>query len=113
MQEIAYEEDEHLKIQEYSDSNWAGDKQYQKSTSDYIFILNRKLVIWCLKKQSTIVLLSIKAEYIAWMLAEKKAIWLPLLLIELDLLDSNKQYAKIKIRQANSCIKVIEDENIT
>lgn len=43
-------------------------------------------VSWCFKKQSTVALLSTKAEYIALTLAVKEAIWLKILLTELDLL---------------------------
>lgn len=35
---------EALKIQDYSDFNWANNKESQQSTSNYIFILNGGLV---------------------------------------------------------------------
>lgn len=37
---ITYGGDEELKLEGYSDSDWAGDKESRKSTSGYIFMLN-------------------------------------------------------------------------
>ena len=62
-----------LLIKGYSDSDWAGDKESQKSTSGFIFILNRGSVSWCSKKQSTVALLSTEVKYIALILAAKEA----------------------------------------
>lgn len=109
---ITYGGEEQLKIQGYSDSDWAGDKESRKSTSGYIFMLNGGPVSWCSKRQSTVTLSSTEAEYIALTLAAKEATWLRLLLTELGLLDPNEQHAEIKIREAKTCAKAIEDEGI-
>lgn len=79
--------EEDLKIQGYSDSDWAGDKECRKSTSGYIFMLNGGPVSWRCKRQSNVVLSLAEAEYIALTLAAKEATWL--LLTELGLLDPN------------------------
>ena len=47
---ITYGGDEELKIEGYSDSDWAGDKESQKSTSDFIFMLNGGPISWRSKK---------------------------------------------------------------
>lgn len=83
---IIYGGQEELLVEEYSDSDWAGDKKSRKSTSDFIFILNGGPVSWCSKKQATMILLSTKVEYIAFTLTTKEATWLRLLLTELGLL---------------------------
>lgn len=70
----------------YSDSDSVGDKKSQKSTFGFIFILNRELISWCLKKLVIIALSSTEAEYIALTLAVKKTIWLYLLLTKLGFL---------------------------
>lgn len=38
--EITYKGQSKLKVEGYSNFNWAGDKKSQKSTSSFIFILN-------------------------------------------------------------------------
>ena len=62
-----------LFLERYSNSNWAGDKKSQKSTFDYIFMLNAGQVSWHSKKKFTVALSSTKAEYIALTLAGKEA----------------------------------------
>ena len=70
---ITYGGEKELRVEGYLDSDWAGDKESQKSTSGFIFMLNRGPVSWCSKKQSTVALSSTKAEYIALTLAAKEA----------------------------------------
>lgn len=104
--------EEALKIQGYSDSDWAGDKESRKSTSGYIFMLNGGPVSWCSKRQSTVALSSTEAEYIALTLASKEATWLCLLLTELGLLQTGDQHAEIKIVKSNSCALAIANNRI-
>lgn len=73
---ITYAGDKKLHIVRYSDSDWADDKESQKSTSGFIFMLNKNPVSWCSKWQLTIVLLSIEGKYIALTLVAKEATWL-------------------------------------
>lgn len=83
-------------IKGYSNSNWAGDYITKKAISRFIFILNSGSVSQCLKCPITVALSSTKAEYVALILASKKAIWLKLLLTKLGLFYFIEQYAKIK-----------------
>lgn len=62
---ITYGGEKGLCVEEYSDSDWAGDKESRKSTSGFIFMLNEGPVSWCSKRQSTVALSSTEAEYIA------------------------------------------------
>lgn len=59
-------------------------------------MLNGEPVSCCLKKQSTVGLFLIEAEYITLTLKAKKATWLQVLLTELGLLQLNKQHILIK-----------------
>jgi hypothetical protein len=52
-------------LKAYSDSDWAGSVDNRKSTSGGAFFLGESLVAWISKKQSSISLFSIEAEYIA------------------------------------------------
>lgn len=73
-------------------------------------MLNGGPVSWCSKRQSTVALSSIEAEYIALTLASKEATWLRLLLTELGLLQPGDQHAEIKIVESNSCALAIAND---
>lgn len=88
-QRITYSGQNKQLVEEYSNSDWAGDKKSWKSTFGFIFMLNGHLLNWCSKKQPTVAFLSTKGKYITLTLAAKEATWLPLLLIELDFLQSD------------------------
>lgn len=110
---ITYGGQSELLVGGYSDSDWAGDKESRKSTSGFIFMLNGGPVSWCSKRQSTVALSSIEAEYIALTLAAKEATWLRLLFTELGLLQPDEQHALIKVSQSNTCVQNIQrDLNI-
>ena len=70
------------------DSDWAGDKDDQKSTSGYLFLLGSTPITWRSQKQPCIALSSTEAEYIALSSCAKEGIWLHRLLSQLRILDS-------------------------
>ena len=47
----------------YSDADWAGCPDTQRSTSGYLILFGANLVSWCSKKQSTVSRSSVEAEY--------------------------------------------------
>ncbi len=61
-QGINYRGQDKLIVKGYSDSDWDGDKESQKSTSGFIFMLNSGPVSWYSKRQPTVALSSTKAE---------------------------------------------------
>eukprot|EP00253_Pinus_taeda_P027695 PITA_27695 len=67
----------------YTDSDWAGSFDDRKSISGYVFSVGLGAVLWCSKKQPTISLYSIEAEYIGAATATCEAIWLKKVLIDL------------------------------
>lgn len=107
---ITYGGSEELKIEGYSDSDWAGDKESRKSTSGFIIMLNGGPVSWCSKRQATVALSSTEAEYIALTLAAKEATWLRLLLTELGLLEPDQQHVQINISNKNTCVQAINND---
>lgn len=109
---VTYGGHDKLLVEGYSNSDWAGDKESRKSTSDFVFILNGGCVSWCSKRQPTVALLSTEAEYITLTLAAKEATWLRLLLTELGLLQPNKQHALIKVSKGNTCAKKIHGNKV-
>lgn len=88
-------------VQQYSDFDWAGNKKNRKSTTGFIFILNKGPVSWYSIKQVIVVLSLTEAKYIALTLIAKKVIWLHLLFIKLDFLQSNQEHAFIKVSENN------------
>jgi hypothetical protein len=66
----------------FTDSDWAGDPDDQKSTVGYVFILGSGPVTWACKKQQTIALSSAEAEYRAAVNASQEALWLRQILSE-------------------------------
>ena len=59
-----------------SDANWANSPTSRKSISGNIFCLGGGVVSWISKKQPTVTLLSMEAEYMSATLAAKHTLWL-------------------------------------
>ena len=49
----------------YTDSNWAGDKGDRRSTCGYVFFLHGGAINWRSRKQKSVALSSVEAEYVA------------------------------------------------
>ena len=60
----------------FTDSDWAGDLDDQKSTVGYVFSLGSRPITWACKKQSSISISSAEAEYCGTVEASKEALWL-------------------------------------
>jgi hypothetical protein len=67
----------------YTNSDWAGCATDGKSTSRCCFSLGSGLVSWFNRKQKSVVLSSVEAEYMAANQANCKAIWLRKMLVGL------------------------------
>lgn len=107
---ITYGGQEKLLVEEYSDSDWAGDLESRKSTFGFIFMLNGGPVSWCSKRQPTVALSSTEAEYIALTSAAKEATWIRLLLTESDVLQPDQQHALIKVSERNTNVRQIHQD---
>ena len=68
----------------WTDSNWAQNTDDCKSVGGFVFDVTGRSISWLSKKQSTVATSSVKAEYIASANATKEAVWLYILLHELD-----------------------------
>ena len=68
----------------WSDSNWAQDPDDHCSTSRFVFNVAGSSISWSSKKQQTIATLSVETEYVASANATREAMWLHILLTELD-----------------------------
>ena len=68
----------------YSDADWAGDQDSRKSTSGNLFLLGSGAITWASKKQTSVALSTVEAEYISLCLATQEVAWIRQLFDELD-----------------------------
>jgi hypothetical protein len=95
-----------LSLEGYADADWAGSAVDRKRTSGYCFTLGSTMVSWCSKKQSSVALSTIEAEYIALSVAVCEAVWLRKLLT--DLFDHEMNPTTIHCDN-QSCVKLSEN----
>jgi hypothetical protein len=69
-----------MRLQGYTDYDWAWSTVDKKSTSGSCFTLGYAMVSWCSRKQTFMALITAEAEYIALSVAVCKAVWLRMLL---------------------------------
>ena len=69
----------------YSDADWGADINDRKSISGYVFIFAGGPIAWSSKKQTTVALSSMEAEYMALTHAAQEATWLRNLFSEIGL----------------------------
>ena len=67
----------------YADADWGGDLESRQSTTGYIFTLFGGPVAWRSKRQQTVALSTMEAEYMASTEAARQAIWIRQLLEDL------------------------------
>ena len=65
-----------LKLNGYSDSDWAGDVKDRKSTTGYLFTIAGGPVSWCSRKQTIVAVSTCEAEYISMSDTTKESVWL-------------------------------------
>ncbi|POM76510.1 Integrase catalytic core protein [Phytophthora palmivora] len=70
----------------YSDANWAGDSSSAKSTSGSVLQINGMTISWSSRKQTTVALSTMEAEYVAACSAVQDCIAIHQLLQELGLM---------------------------
>ncbi|XP_073153875.1 secreted RxLR effector protein 161-like [Henckelia pumila] len=81
---IKYTREDDNSLIGYTDSDWAGSIDDRKSTSGYVLCIGTKPIFWSSKKQKTVALSSVEAEYIAATDAACEAIWLRRILKNLE-----------------------------
>ena len=67
----------------YSDADWAGDINTRWSTTGYVVMLNHDAIVWRSRRQVTVVLSTMEAEYMAITEAAKELKWMCQFLAEL------------------------------
>ena len=72
-----------VKLQGFTDADWAGSPSDRKSTSGGIFNIGSKMVSWYNRKQILIALSSAEVEYMVASKATCEAIWMRKILVGL------------------------------
>ncbi|XP_071704493.1 uncharacterized mitochondrial protein AtMg00810-like [Rutidosis leptorrhynchoides] len=67
----------------YADSDYTGDQEDSKSTSEYVFMMGEGAVAWSSRKQPIVTLSSTEAEYVAAVGCACQAIWMKKVLKEI------------------------------
>ncbi|KAF3984940.1 hypothetical protein FT663_05492 [Candidozyma haemuli var. vulneris] len=101
----------YVDIKSYSDADWANCKETFKSVSGNIFFIEESPVIWKSKKQTSVALSSLEAEYYALCECVRSANWLKFLLTELRLW--NLQRWIITYVDNQGCKDVCDQEHFT
>jgi hypothetical protein len=77
---LRYVSDGEVKLQGYTNFDWAGSAVDRKSTSGCCFSLGSGMISWLSRKQTSVALSTADAEYIADSVASREAVWLRKLL---------------------------------
>jgi hypothetical protein len=97
----------------FTDSDWVGDPDDQKSTAGYVFSLGSGPVTWACKKQQAISLSSAEAEYRAAVNASQEALWLRQILSEFGFQQQHRPAFGATIRVPSSSPKTQFNINAT
>ncbi|KAL6983238.1 Beta-galactosidase 8 [Sarracenia purpurea var. burkii] len=78
----------HLRLESFTDVDWAGSIDDRRSTSGYCAFLGGNLITWRSKKQTVVARSSVEAEYRAMAHGVCELLWFQTFLLDLGLLDS-------------------------
>ncbi|GKV31585.1 hypothetical protein SLEP1_g40262 [Rubroshorea leprosula] len=73
---LTYSFSTNFKLYGYSDNDWGGDVDDQKSTTGFLFFLGDTAFTWCSKKQAIVTLSTCEAEFVSAASCVCHAIWL-------------------------------------
>lgn len=82
---ITYCRDRSLNPFGYVDADFAGDSDTRRSTEGYVFFVAGGPVSWASKRQETVALSTVEAEYMAFTRAAQQALWLSKFIDEIGL----------------------------
>jgi hypothetical protein len=103
---LSYDGDHDFTLSGCTDTDWAGSVSDRKSTSRCCFSLGSAMISWQSRKQSSIALSIVEAEYIVACSANCEAIWLRKLLTNLFDLEMR---ATLILCDNQNCIKMTEN----
>jgi hypothetical protein len=74
--DILYKKDGDHKLVSFCDADYASDHDTRRSTTGYVFMLGRRAISWCNKRQPTVSLSTTEVEYRATVMAAQESTWL-------------------------------------
>ncbi|RVW35157.1 Retrovirus-related Pol polyprotein from transposon TNT 1-94 [Vitis vinifera] len=80
---LMFSRNDHLRVEGYTDADWAGNIMDRKSTSGYFTFVGGNLVTWRSKKQKVVALFSAEAEFRGMAKGLCELLWLRRLLTEI------------------------------
>jgi hypothetical protein len=95
-----------VKLQGYTDSDWAGSVVDQKSTSGCCFSLGSGMISWLSRKKTLVEFNTSKEEYISVSVASREAVWLRKLLARILYLELEPNLLRCDNK---SCVKLTEN----
>jgi hypothetical protein len=104
--DFSYDGDHDFTLSGYTNSDWDGSVSDRKSTLVFCFSSGSDMTSWQSRKQSSIALSTVEAEYIVACSANYEAIWLRKLLI--GLFDLEMEETTI-LCDNHRCIKITEN----
>jgi hypothetical protein len=113
---LLFSQHDHLKIEAYTDANWAGSITDRRTTSGYCTFMGGNLVTWQSKKQSVVARSNTEAEFRAMAQGVYEILWLKILFTELgfDSKDSMRLYCdnKAAISITHNPIQLDQTNNV-
>eukprot|EP00253_Pinus_taeda_P015249 PITA_15249 len=78
-----YRQEDEVKLCGFTDADWAGSPMDRRSTSGGIFSIGSTSISWYSRKQTSVALSSMEAEYMVVSLAACEAIWMRKIMVRL------------------------------
>ena len=100
-------------LEGFSDSDWAGCVDTQRSTSGFVWMMNGGTICWRSRLQSIVALSSTEAEYVRATPAVQEILWLRDLLCELGINDRSPSLLNMDNRGAVALTRRAGDSNRT
>ena len=82
---LTYSRDFDLSPTAFVDADYGGCKDTRRSTSGYVFMMSGGAVSWSSKRQATVALSTVEAEYVAMSRCAQQMIWMHSWLREVDI----------------------------
>src|SRR5271168_2320015 len=82
---ITYSRDADFSPHAYVDADYGGCRDTRRSTSEYVFIMAGGPVTWSSKRQTTVALTTVEAEYVAMSRCAQQMVWMQNWLDEVEL----------------------------
>ncbi|XP_055633480.1 uncharacterized protein LOC129773848 [Toxorhynchites rutilus septentrionalis] len=100
-------ESEQLVLTGYCDADWSADPSDRKSNSGYLFQLGKATICWASRKQTSVSLSSMEAEYMALSEACRELVWLRQILEEMG---EHQRKPTVVLEDNRSCIDFVETD---